>query len=500
MTLFVCLLGMFLGSWAYRMKTPINRPDEFAEGINADAGNWLTQTGGKKTVDDEWILDNSIPSNYMPVPGQENLYMVIDNDGNIIKYRKRTRQIDGTWTWEDVNPDIPENYIPVEGLENVYKVENPDGSVSYFKYIRNADDTYAWIPVDEKGNYLDRAEDATVIDGKHVHITGNVYELLDDNGVVIGYDKRIQDSDGKFKWVTTNQPDLEKISDEWKQNMENAKNRQSADDTDFSAQYESEADNLGNGIVNSTPPSLSTGDVNISVGDPLSSINVTPDTVSVVNNADGTHTETTVVRETKTIDGWTTTYETRVENVYDSSGELLSSRASEPTEVDRHPASSTDNTDAKPVSEADKTKKESTVDAETARVAGSITYDDETATEIINLLNAERAKNGLSPLQQSQVATSVAKIRAADMLTYDYTDKDLPTYGTLAEMLNEYNIASPAPGENLYKTTPKSAYDINTRFQVDDNARTTRMSKAGTQVGIAIAQGNGCIYVCEVVL
>lgn len=499
MTLFVCLLGLFLGSWAYRVKTPINRPDEYAEGVNEDAGNWLERKASKK-VDDEWILDASLPPNYLPVPGQENLYMVVDNDGKILKYKKRTKQIDGTWTYEDYNPDIPEDYIPVEGLENVYMVKNPDGSTAYFKYIRNEDDTYAWVPVDEHGEYLGKSEDATVIDGKHVHITGNIYELLDDNGVVIGYDKRIQDADGKFKWVETLQPDLDSISADWKKKVEEAANKKHDDDTDYAAQYESEKDNVGNGIVNSTPPSLSTGDVNISMGDPAGSINVTPDTVSVINNEDGTHTETRVIRETKTIDGWTSTYETRIENVYDSSGELLSSRTSEPTEVDRHQALSNDSSGAKPVSEADRSKKEDTVDKETVRVASKIEYDDATAAEIVNLLNAERSKNGLQALQQTQLATSIAKLRAADMLTYDYTEKDLPTYGTLSEMLNEYDVSSSAPGETLYKTAPRSAYDINTRFQVDDNARKTRQSAAGTQVGIAIAKGNGCVYICEVVL
>ena len=37
--LFVMLFACFLGSWTYRIKTPVNRPDEYAEGYNTDGIN-----------------------------------------------------------------------------------------------------------------------------------------------------------------------------------------------------------------------------------------------------------------------------------------------------------------------------------------------------------------------------------------------------------------------------------------------------------------------------
>lgn len=77
--------------------------------------------------------------------------MVIDNDGNIMMYRKRALQEGGSWIWKDVNPDIPEEYEAVNGLDSVYRVTAADGSVSYFRYVRNEDDTFAFVPVDENG-------------------------------------------------------------------------------------------------------------------------------------------------------------------------------------------------------------------------------------------------------------------------------------------------------------------------------------------------------------
>ena len=53
------------------------------------------------------------------------------------------------------------SYEAVEGLENVYKVTLDDGTVEYFLYIRNKDDTFAFVPVDENGVRLDAPKGGT---------------------------------------------------------------------------------------------------------------------------------------------------------------------------------------------------------------------------------------------------------------------------------------------------------------------------------------------------
>lgn len=95
----------------------------------------------------------------------------------------------------------------------------------------------------------------------------------------------------------------------------------------------------------------------------------------------------------------------------------------------------------------------------------------------------------------------IAKLRAADMAGYDTTAADLPTYGTLTEMLNEYNVTSPCAGENLWKTTNRTANEIHTRLQTLDESRKTRMNESATQYGIAIvATNSGYYYIIEVIL
>ena len=127
----VALVFCFFGVWYYKINAPVSRPDEYQEGTQSEAGVWW-DSSVVKSESSKWTLDPSIPLNYIPVPGEDELYMVVDTDGKILAYRKRKKQIDGSWEWEDVNPDIPEGYEPVPGLKNVYKVTK-NGKVKYYK-------------------------------------------------------------------------------------------------------------------------------------------------------------------------------------------------------------------------------------------------------------------------------------------------------------------------------------------------------------------------------
>lgn len=53
--LLVLLVACFLGSWTYRIKTPINRPDEYAEGYDASAGAWWIPERWKWMTNGNWI-------------------------------------------------------------------------------------------------------------------------------------------------------------------------------------------------------------------------------------------------------------------------------------------------------------------------------------------------------------------------------------------------------------------------------------------------------------
>ena len=552
--LFIVLFGIFLGTWTYKIKTPINRPDEYAEGVDEDAGAWWNT--GKVEVDDSWKLDPEIPVNYIPVPGEEELYMVIDNDGNIIEYRTRTKQIDGSWVWKTVNPDIPDNYEPVPGLENVYKVTAEDGTVKYYKYIRNSNDTFAFVEVDEKGNILNHNTDATKIDANHVHITGNLYYLLDDNGVVIGGDKRVSNGDGTFTWMSIELDELPDINDVASQLQNFSFNVAEAPKLDTSA-VDAMGQNMQNVANMPTDSSTSTEYYNITIpsngggnmtqypSDPsqlidqdalnyemqqaqaqaaqnqqqaqsqmttadqiyiddvreqyqkTGTIDVTPN-VTTVLNGDGTHTEEEVITETKNENGVLVTYKTIVKKTYDKDGTLIQSIKEGPYIIDSQQDLSPE-PDA-PI--ADPSKREQTLDAEYIRVGSKYSYQSDLQSQVFTLLNAQRTKNGISALQQTDTAQKIAATRAADMATYGVSEENLPTYGPLADMLSYYSVSAVAPGENLWKTSVHTADDIHSRLQAIESTRKTRMNSSATQYGLAIIydSSSGAYYICEVFL
>ena len=109
--IFIGLLVTFFVSWGVKVRMPINRPDNL-QGI--ETAKWYETRYTAPVAEDEWILDPEIPDNYIPVAGEDEMYMVIDDAGNITAYRQRTKQEDGSWLWEDVKNPNAESYESVD--------------------------------------------------------------------------------------------------------------------------------------------------------------------------------------------------------------------------------------------------------------------------------------------------------------------------------------------------------------------------------------------------
>lgn len=450
--IFSALLAVFFVSWGVKAGMPINRPENLQE----DEGTpWYEARYDAPVADEGWYLDPEIPENYIPVPGEEELYMVVDDSGNIVKYRKRSKQADGSWVWEDVNPDIPEDYEPVDGLENVYRVTGADGTVSYFLYVRNDDDTYCFVPCDENGIPLDDGADASTVGENYVQVDGNTYAAYNDDGVLMGYRLRTKDGDGAYVWKVTDPPET--------------------------------VSSVGNatGFVIGQPSD--TGSVVIA-GDGGQE--------NKTYNSDGTYTVTSRSTDTVTEDGYSVMYETTVYMTYSADGELLSTKQEGPYEVSRTVVGSSSS------SVPDLSKAAKSLDAELARVSSSVTFNTAKANEVLTKLNAERQKQGLTALKMdtSSDAYKVACIRAADMAIYDYCASSSPMYGTLNDLLSKYGVQAPNPSENIWKAGEKGASEIHSRFQANDGSRLVRMSASYSTVGIAIVEKDGNIYVAEVFL
>jgi hypothetical protein len=287
------LVIAFILIWTIKLRTPLSPSDPYETGVEDETPWWLSSANQEPTPDSDWILDYDIPDNYIPVLGGDELYMEIDDDGNIIRYRKRTLQDDGTWLWETVDPNIPENYEAVEGLDNVYKVTGIDGVVHYYRYTRNDDDTYFFTEVDENGNDIQNyALTDDEIPANYVRIDGtNIYAVYNEYGVLVGYKERIVDENGNYVWRDAEAPDTS---------------------------------NTSSGAIPNIGTS-SSGDTNITI--------VSGD----VGTTEKGYSEEKIYTDTKHENGWVIVYETVVTKTYDASGDLVSTKTDGPNEINRIP-------------------------------------------------------------------------------------------------------------------------------------------------------------------
>lgn len=79
-------------------------------------------------------------------------------------------------------------------------------------------------------------------------------------------------------------------------------------------------------------------------------------------------------------------------------------------------------------------------------IAGSVAGIE---AEVLRLVNAERAKEGLKALTMSDKLVNLAEMKAQDMAQKNYFSHTSPTYGTPFEMLQKYGVSYRSAGENI---------------------------------------------------
>ena len=461
--IFGALCLTFFGVWNVKASSPINKPDTLQE--ESTAAWYETGTGVVTSASDEWYLDPEIPVNYIPVPGEDEVYMVVDDSGAVTGYRKRTKQADGSWLWSDVNEVSEDVLTPVDGVDNLYKTTDDEGNESYLLYVRNDDDsTYCYVEADENGTPYYDGSDASTIDDLYRQVAKNVYALYNNNGIKMGYAERVKNSEGNYVWKATDAPSVSSLDG---------------------------ITSLSN-LQNSQAQNSNSGDENTKTAN-------NGNNKSTDYNSDGSYTITEVQTNTETINGESVMYETTYYYTYDANGNLISTKKGDTVEVSRTSTNYSGNTKV-----ADTSLIQSTLDRELMRVSAEVSFNTSKANEVLSSLNAERASKGLSELTMdtSSDAYKLACIRAADMAIYHATSTNSEMYGTLSDMVSRWGVsASVIPAENVWGTPTKTASEIHSRFQAVDSMRNTRMSTEYSTVAIAIVDtSDGYTYVAEIYL
>jgi uncharacterized YkwD family protein len=128
---------------------------------------------------------------------------------------------------------------------------------------------------------------------------------------------------------------------------------------------------------------------------------------------------------------------------------------------------------------------ESTPPAET-QPEDTSTYE----TAILSLVNAERAKYGLSALTLDASLSKVAQAKAQDLHDNHYFAHESPTYGTPFEMMRAFGISYRSAGENIAMGY-SSAQAVMTGWMNSEGHRANILNASYTTLGVGyVADGN----------
>ncbi|NRF93063.1 LysM peptidoglycan-binding domain-containing protein [Paenibacillus frigoriresistens] len=110
------------------------------------------------------------------------------------------------------------------------------------------------------------------------------------------------------------------------------------------------------------------------------------------------------------------------------------------------------------------------------------------ASQVVNIVNQERAKAGLRPLASNSALTAMALDKAKDMYNNGYFDHTSPTYGSPFDMMSKYGIRYSYAGENIAKgqQTPEA---VMTAWMNSTGHRQNILSPNFTQIGVAYYNG-----------
>ncbi len=106
---------------------------------------------------------------------------------------------------------------------------------------------------------------------------------------------------------------------------------------------------------------------------------------------------------------------------------------------------------------------------------------------MVSLVNQERAKAGLKPLQVDLRLVELARMKSKDMIDLNYFSHTSPTYGSPFDMMKKAGVDYYTAGENLAgASTVERAHEA---LMQSDGHRRNILNPAFTHIGIGIVKG-----------
>lgn len=109
--------------------------------------------------------------------------------------------------------------------------------------------------------------------------------------------------------------------------------------------------------------------------------------------------------------------------------------------------------------------------------------------EVVQIVNKERAANGLAPLTVNAQVTKSAVLKSEDMAKLNYFSHTSPTYGSPFDMMKQFGISYRSAGENIAKgqTTPQQVMQ---GWMNSPGHRANILNSSFTQIGVGIAKNS----------
>ncbi|NLK21651.1 MAG: SafA/ExsA family spore coat assembly protein [Epulopiscium sp.] len=114
--------------------------------------------------------------------------------------------------------------------------------------------------------------------------------------------------------------------------------------------------------------------------------------------------------------------------------------------------------------------------------------------EVIKLVNAERAKNGLQPLKANWELSRVARMKSQDMINKNYFAHQSPTYGSPFDMIQTFGIRFTSAGENIAKGQQTPSQVMNS-WMNSPGHKSNILGASYSEIGVGLATSkNGVKY------
>lgn len=115
-------------------------------------------------------------------------------------------------------------------------------------------------------------------------------------------------------------------------------------------------------------------------------------------------------------------------------------------------------------------------------------------TEVIRLVNVERAKVGRSALSENKELTNLARLKSQDFINKNYFSHTSPTYGSPFDMMKKYGISYTSAAENI-AAGQRTAAEVMNSWMNSTGHKANILNSTFNQIGVGVAKdNNGKLY------